>query len=368
MLNLLLVLLAAAAAQPPASPKRPIVDEYHGTKVTDDYRWLEQADDAGVRAWTAAQNEFARTRLDAVPQRKTLRDRIGAIMRAPHASRIVRYIEGVYFIRTFAPPRQQPYLAMRTNLDDPASEKIAIDPIVVDPSGATAMDWFVVGPGARKIAVSLSRSGSEDGTLHIFDLATGRQLPDRIPRVQYPTGGGAAAWNADGTGLFYTRYPAPGERPPADMHFYQQIWFHKLGDPIEKDTYVLGKDFPRIAEVSFVRSDDGRFILARVADGDGGRAAFFIRTPDGQWTQLSRLEDPIRVGHFSADGALWMIDRRDAPRGRLIRIPLDGPPRLDRARVVVPQSDAVLENFAVTRTRVYTEELYGGPSRLRTFD
>jgi len=193
MSHLLLVLLAAAATQPPAAPKRPVTDAYHGVKVTDDYRWLEQADDAAVRAWTAGQNAFARAQLDAVPQRSTLRDRVSAIVRAPHPNRAVSYREGAYFILTFAPPRQQPYLAMRTNLDDAQGEKVVLDPTALDPSGATSMDWSVLGPGAKRIAVSLSKSGSEDGTLHVFDVKTGQELPDRIPRVQYPTGGGSVA-------------------------------------------------------------------------------------------------------------------------------------------------------------------------------
>ena len=69
-------------------------------------------------------------------------------------------------------------------------------------------------------------------------------LPDTIPGVQYPTGGGSAAWNADGTGIFYTRYPRPGERPEADLHFYQQVWFHKLGTPESADTY---RAWPRVS-------------------------------------------------------------------------------------------------------------------------
>jgi prolyl oligopeptidase len=87
------------------------------------------------------------------------------------------------------------------------------------------------------------------GTLHFFETATGRHLPDTIPGVQYPTGGGSAAWNADGSGVFYTRYPRPGERPEADLHFYQQVWFHKLGTPESADAYEIGRDFPRIAEI-----------------------------------------------------------------------------------------------------------------------
>ena len=84
-----------------------------------------------------------------------------------------------------------------------------------------------------------------DGTLHFYNAETGAALPDKLPRAQYPTGGGSAAWTADGTGIFYTRYPAKGERPNADLHFFQQIYFHKLGTPVEQDAYMGRSSAPR---------------------------------------------------------------------------------------------------------------------------
>src|SRR5204863_68415 len=87
-------------------------------------------------------------------------------------------------------------------------------------------------------------------------------------RVQYPTAGGSAAWPADGSGVYYTRYPNPGERPEVVLHFCQQIWFHKLGTPISEDRYELGKDFPRIAEIAMQTSEDGQWLLSTVGGAD----------------------------------------------------------------------------------------------------
>jgi prolyl oligopeptidase len=96
------------------------------------------------------------------------------------------------------------------------------------------MDWFVPSPDGKLIAVCLSEHGSEDGTLHFYRTDTGEHLPDQIKRVQYPTGGGSAAWTPDSKGIFYTRYPHAGERPEADLNFYQQIYFHQLGQTREQ--------------------------------------------------------------------------------------------------------------------------------------
>ena len=125
--------------------------------------------------------------------------------------------------------------------------RIIVDPNTIDPSGQTAIDWFVPSPDGGKVAVSLSKNGSEDGSVHVFDTATGRELGDVVPRAQFPTGGGSLAWSADGTGFYVTRYPGT-ERPEAERHFFQQVYYHKLGTDPASDRYVLGRDFPRIAE------------------------------------------------------------------------------------------------------------------------
>ena len=103
-------------------------------------------------------------------------------------------------------------------------------------------------PDGKLVAVSLSENGSEDGTLHLFDVATGKEIGRAIPRVQYPTGGGSVAWRADSKGFWYTRYPGP-DRPAEEQHFFQQVYFHRMGDDPAKDAYVLGKDLPKVAEI-----------------------------------------------------------------------------------------------------------------------
>src|ERR1019366_838932 len=141
------------------------------------------------------------------------------------------------------------------SLDDLASERTVLDPSAIDAQHLTEIDFAVSSVDGRYLAASLS---------------TGRPLPDAIQRVNYATAGGGLAWNMDSSGFYYTRYPRDGERAAADMHFYQQVYFHKLGDKPENDSYEIGKDFPRIAEIAFAASSDSRYIGVSVAFGDGG--------------------------------------------------------------------------------------------------
>lgn len=357
-------------AAPPVTEKKPVTEVYHGVEVLDDYRWLEAAGSPEVRAWTVAQNAHSRAWLDARPDRAAIEAELTALYAKDTPSHIGLVSRpGRLFALKFQPPKQQRLLVTLDSADDLASEKVVLDPNEIEPKGQVAMDWYVPSPDGRWVAVCLSEHGSEDGTLHFYRTDTGEALPDRIPRVQYPTGGGSAAWTPDGRGVFYTRYPHAGERPEADLNFYQQIYFHRLGTPVETDVYSAGRDFPRIAEIHLETSDDGQWLLASVANGDGGEFSHHLRrTEEGAgWRQITRHEDGIKEGVFSHDGAfLFLRSVKGAPRGCVLRLPVTG--TLAEAKVVVPEGEAVIEGLLPTATHLFVAELVGGPSRIRQFD
>src|SRR6516225_4093177 len=115
-----------------------------------------------------------------------------------------------------------------------------------------------------------------------------------------------------------TRYPRAGERPAADLDFYQQVYFHKLGTKTEADPYALGKDFPRIAEINLLTSQDGRYVMARMANGDGGEFAHYLRTPSGEWKQITRFADEISEAEFGSGEVLYLLSRHNAPMGQVL--------------------------------------------------
>ena len=366
-LSLILAASAPPLASPPPTPVRPVVDEYQGEKVTDPYQWLEKADDPEVQAWSKAQDARTRAWLAARPDMEALRARVRQLVTSREvAYGSVTWRGGRYFALKYQPPKQQPFVVALDSLKDRASEKVVLDPTVVDPSGGTSIDFFVPSVDGKLLAASLSQKGSESGDLRIFDVATGKELPDRIARVNGGTAGGGMAWNADASGFWYTRYPRPGERPEADLGFYQEIWFHKMGTPPTADGYELGRELedPRISEHFLQSSADGREVLSLVQKGDGGQYSLWLRRPEGGWRKVAGLDDRVVAARFGLDGGLWLKSRKDAPRGRILRVPL-ADPDLARAKVMAEARDGAIDGFEVTASRLFVTEIAGGPSTAR---
>lgn len=351
----------------PATPKQPVTDTYHDTTVVDEYRWLENINDPTVREWTAAQNHYTRTILDAIPARAAIYQRLHELYTANSADYYALTKRGImiYAIKS-QPPKEQPLLVTLQSLDDLGSERVILDPTVLDPSGTTTIDFYVPAWDGSIVAVSLSVNGSEEGTLHLYETATGRELGERIPRVTYPTAGGDVAWNADGSGFFYTRYPRGNERPAEDHNFYQQVYYHKLGTPTEEDTYEIGQAFPRIAEIELHPSEDYRYLLATVGNGDGGEYAHYLRDQSGNWSQITHFEDQIRQVAFGTDDALYLLSRQNASRGKVLRLPL-ATPDLAQAETVIAQGEHTIQNMIPTASRLYVTEQTGGPSQIRVY-
>src|SRR6266480_298569 len=350
------------------TPKKPRSNEYHGVTVEDPYQWLENDEDPEVKRWSDMQSQRSRAYLDTLPDRAAIEKQLTEwyAKTSPSYSSIVSR-PGILFAMKFQPPKQQQLLVTLASANDLKSEKVVLDPNALDAKGTTAIDWFVPSLDGKCVAVSLSKGGSEDGTLHFYETATGKALPDTIAHVQYPTAGGSAAWNADGSGIYYTRFPRKGERSDADLNFYQQIYFHKLGTPDTEDTYSIGKDFPRIAEIALEGSRNGKYILATVANGDGGDFAHYLLGPDGTWKQITQFSDQIKIARLGRDNALYLLSRARAPRGKILRLPLDAP-ELKNAVEIVPVGDAVIEHIVPSRDALYVGDLLGGPSQIRRFD
>jgi prolyl oligopeptidase len=343
------------------TPQIPVTTRYHGVDVTEDYQWLEDASSPETVAWTREQRDLTRAYFESLPWRDALRARVEQLLRADRTS-YTRLAKGgsTYFALKEQTPRQRPFLVALTDLDDTGSERIVVDPEAIDPSGETTIDWFVLSPDGHHLAVSLSTHGTEDGTLHILDVESGEVVDEPIPHVHLM--GGSMAWREDGSGFWYTLIADPAG-------FQQQVWFRDLGGAADRLDFPDGVADELIAENVLSTSPDGHWLMDRVQKGDGGEWQIFLRRQDsdGGWWRLADIPDNCPYAVLGTD-VVYLLSRRDAPHGKILRLPLTEGATVADADEVVPTSRLIIEDLVVTRGTIWVADMDGGPQQVRAFD
>lgn len=352
-----------------------VVDTLHGAAVHDPYRWLENWENPEVQAWSNAQNTHARGMLDNLPGIQAIHHRLGEIMAATSESYFdLAWQGGKLFAMKNQPPLNQSLLVYMPSANDPAAEKVIVDPNQLDPDHATTIDWYVPTLDGKLVAVCMYRFGSEAGDLFIYESETGKQVDAVMERVNMGTAGGDLAWLPDNSGYYYTRYPRPGERPEEDLMFYQQLWFHKMGAPVEEDKYIIGKDFPRIGEIRVELHPQTKIVLLTLQYGDSGQFSFYLIYPGGAVKKIIDFEDRIVEAAFGPPSDLYLISRKDAPKGKILRLSLQNP-QLKTAKTIIPEDAAAITSWFYSKSKFVVTENYlcvpyqlGGPSEIRLFD
>lgn len=373
--------LAAAVvlAPAPATPADHTVDEFYSFRIPDPYRWLENGADPAVQAWSGAQAQRTSTYLDALPFHGPVQARLTSLLKASSPAFSDLQARGPHVFALYSDPRfEQPMLVTLDASADPASRQTLVDPNQLDRQGLLAIDWFVPSGDGSKVAVSLSRNGSENGTLHVFDTATGREIEPPIPNVQYPTAGGSLAWAGDARGFWYTRYPGPSA-PAADRHFNVQVYFHSLGTDVAQDPLALGSadGLERVSEVFLDNRHALPQIMAMVQRGDGNVWAMYVLRRGAPPVRVATYGDGVVYATFGPDGSIYAISRAHSSNGEILKLaPPFLPGALADARVLVPMSDVAIlsggaeedqPDLSFSAWRLFVRDIVGGPNQIRIF-
>ncbi len=369
----------AAIPAPPPTPSGSDFDTVQGAKVPNPYLWLEDGKDPKVDAWSDAQNTRTRAYLDALPGRAAIKAKLMAMTEATSPSYFQITARGQTVFALYSDPKfQQPRLVTLNAAADPASRKILIDPNAMDAKGLTAIDWFTPSGDGTKVAVSLSQGGSEDGTLHVYDTATGKEIDKPIANVQFPTAGGSMAWAMGGKGFWYTRYPGQAA-PAAEQHFNMEVWFHTLGADPKTDTLALSKadGLERISEIFLDNRFDRPWVLTMVQRGDGNTWAYYVLKRGAPALQIGTYADDVVYATMGADDAVYGISRRNSSNGKIVKLsPPFAKEGLATAPILVPESDLAIQSggaeeqkadLGLSRDRLFVRDITGGPTDVRIF-
>jgi prolyl oligopeptidase len=347
----------------PTYPETPAYDTnevLHGETIADPYRWLEDGDAPATRLWTDQQNALTESYLSAAPAREQIRRRLGELLSIGVLGTPTP-VRGRYFYVRRDGRQNQPVLYWREGLD--GADRVAVDPNQLNPTGTTALDWYYPSEDGRLLAYGLSENGNEDSVLHLLELDTGRQLPDRIGRMR----AASLAWLPDGSAFYYTRYPAPDEVPEDEQHYHRAIYYHRVGADPAADPLVYRpakKEYwPGVS-----LSPDGRWLLIELAR-TFDQTDLYLRDLTSGGSLVPVAENlPASFEGEIAHGRLFIRTNLDAPTYRVYAADPEHPERGAWREIVAPRTDAVLESVTVAGRRLALTYLERASSRLRTTD
>ncbi len=339
--------------RPPLTPVHNVVEQYQGIEVSDPYRWLEDGAASDVAAWVEAQGVYARSILDADPNRLRIAARLEQVM-------------GSGFLGPTIPRRRYRFFTRRTEdmnqialyVREGSAERVLVDPGPMRADGTVALDWYYPSDDGELVAFGLSEGGDEDSTLMILETGTGRTLADRIPHCRLA----AVAFEPDGGALLYTRYPRPGDVPRGDEYYYRHVFRHVLGEDPRSDHKIFGVGRAKTDLPNWIStSRDGRLAVLTVGQG-WERSALFLRSGSGSFRAFFEGHDKHAHAWFAGD-RLYAITNFEAPNYRLVEIDPDQP-QPERWRDVVPESEHVLVQAGATVDRLVVEHLVAACSRV----
>ncbi|PYO96437.1 MAG: S9 family peptidase, partial [Gemmatimonadetes bacterium] len=260
----------AQTLQYPSARKSDVVDDYHGTKVADPYRWLEDPDSPESRSWIEAENRLTNAYLADIPARGRIRDRLTKLWNYPKFGAPFRKA-GRYFFFKNDGLQNQSVLYKQASLS--ANPETLLDPNLLSEDGTVALSSLAVSDDGRLLAYGTAASGSDWEEFRVRDVATGQDRPDHLKWIKFS----GASWTKDGAGFFYSRYPEPTEKALTDVNRFQKLYYHRLGTDQAEDVLVYERpdqpDWGMNAEVT----DDGRYAILNVWLGTDRRNRVYYR-------------------------------------------------------------------------------------------
>jgi prolyl oligopeptidase len=368
LMGLFLTLGTFLSAAPPAAMRIDHVDEIHGVKVPDPYRWLEQ-DSEETRKWVLAQSEYARNYLTALPGRDEIR---GTITRNFRYTRSVPYTYGNgayagivkrggrYFFLRQDGLQNQPVLYVQ----DPGAEpRELINPNTLSGEGIAAISMWSASPDGKWLAYGVAKAGSDWQVWRVRDVATGKDTTDTLDWIKFAT----ATWSPDSKGFYYARFPEP---PKAELltaaNFHNKLYYHRLGDPQSRDKLVYERPDHKEWRFSADVTSDGRYLIISIHEGTRTERYLVVQdltrpdAPRDLTPPFDAKYEPVGDAH----GKLYLITNWKAPRSRIMAADLSRPGR-DFWQEIVPETQDTLEQAVLTGGRLVVQYLRNAQSAVR---
>ena len=348
----------------PKTKKQDQVDDYHGTKVADPYRWLEDADSDETKAWVEAENKVTFAFLNTIPERERIKARLTKLW--DYEKFGAPFKRGNRYFYTYNSGLQnQSVLYWTTSLT--GEGKLLLDPNKLSADGTVALSGVAFSDDGKLMAYGLSASGSDWQEWRVREVETGKDLPDVIRWVKFSS----ASWTKDGRGFFYSRYDEPNEKTRLqDANYFQKLYYHRLGTSQSEDILIYNRNDQKEWGFGGGVTDDGRYLIVNVWKGTDQKNLLFykdLKDPNAKVVELIKDFD-AEYSFIDNDGPVfWIKTDLNAARGRVIAIDTRQPER-SKWKELIPQAAETIEGISALNNQFVVAYLKDAHSQIKIFD
>ncbi|MCY7374878.1 MAG: prolyl oligopeptidase family serine peptidase [Pyrinomonadaceae bacterium] len=358
---------AQAKIEYPQTKKVEQSDDYHGTKVADPYRWLEDDNSPETKAWVEAQNKVTFNYLNQIPERAKIKARLTELWNYEKYSAPSK--EGKYYFYSKNDGLQNQsvlYVA-----DSPTDKgRVLLDPNKLSTDGTVALSGLSISDDGKLMAYGLAGAGSDWQEWKFRNVETGADLPDVLTDIKFS----GASWSKDGKGVFYSRFPAADDKSKLTrINYFQKLYYHQLGTPQSEDVLIYERPDDKEMGVGGFVSEDGKYLIIIVTKGTAPMNMVYFKELDVKDSKVTPIIDRLEADYsfIGNDGSqFYFRTDKNAPRGKVLKINADEFLRKKSLgwREVVPETKETLEGAAFINNQFVASYLKDAYTQFKIYD
>ncbi|RKF05094.1 prolyl oligopeptidase [Tenacibaculum lutimaris] len=303
----------------PETAKKPVVDEYFGTKVTDNYRWLEDDRSAETEAWVKAENEVTFDYLSKIPYREQLKDRLSELWNYEKVGTPFKEGDYTYFYKNDG--LQNQYVIYRKDKD--GKEEVFLDPNTFAEDGTTSLGSISFTKDGKTVAYAISEGGSDWRKVIVMDAETKEIKGDTLVDVKFS----GIAWKGN-EGFYYSSYDKPKGSELSAKTDQHKLYYHKLGTPQSSDEVIFGATpEQKHRYVGGYLTEDNKYLLISASTSTSGNKLFIkdLTDPNSKLTPIIDNFDSDTGVIDSRGSKLYLVTNLNAPNKKIVTVDAANP-------------------------------------------
>ncbi|MCU1265301.1 MAG: serine protease, family peptidase [Acidobacteria bacterium] len=347
----------------PPARKSGQTDDYHGVKVADPYRWLEDLDSSEKKAWVEAENKLTFSYLNEIPARAKIRERLTKLWNYERFSAPFKEGGRYFYSRNSGLQNQSVYYSVTSLTDEPT---LLLDPNTLSTDGTVALSGLVPSEDGKLLAYSLSASGSDWQEWKVRDVETGKDLTDDLKWVKFS----GASWSPDSRGFFYSRYDEPKDDTLKGTNYFQKVYYHRLGTAQSADILMYERPDQKEWLFGATATLDWRYLIININEGTDVKTRVYYKDYTAKNSPVVKLLDDFDAAYtfIDNDGPIfWFQTDLGAPRSKIIAIDTRKPERANW-KVLVPEAAETLQGVSFINNMFVASYLKDAHTQVKVFD